>query len=806
MPRNPRDDSTQDATPRADSQSGAGGTMDERLAEVLLQYMEQVESGSAPDPVELLAAHPELATELQEFFSAREQLEGIAPNRRIRSNPVRTPAAAPTEGMGRLGDFRLIREIGRGGMGVVYEAEQLSLGRRVALKVLPFAASFDPRSLQRFQNEARAAACLHHSNIVPVFAVGNERGTHYYAMQFIDGQSLSSLIQSLRRERGLDEEVPLPTPLQTPVQTPSQAGTATIPNAVGPTEPTRKLHSTQTIVRLIRQAAEALEHAHQTGIIHRDIKPGNLLLDPLGQLWVTDFGLAVFRVGNGLTQTGEVVGTIRYASPEQVQGKPGLIDHRTDIYSLGATLYEWLTLHAIFEGNDREALLRRITQDEPFPPRHWDRSIPTALETIILKALAKSPGERYATAQEFADDLGRFLNDQPILAQRPNLLDRAMKWSRRHRGVVATTAFALVVGVIGLGISTALVATAYDRERDRAQEAETERQKAEIQRQNAEASLRDARKAVDLFTELTEQELSRRPEMDSARRRVLEAAILFYQDFIDRHQDNPTIQQELEDSRARLQQAIEQVTLIQGVGRYRLLNWPPVQEDLQLSSAQLAAARRLDQTYGPSPELYQQLRNRTEDQRRQAIATHLARYERELQGVLTLEQQQRLQEIALQTRGPMAVLESPTCDTLGLTAQQRQQIRDVIDDAWFSSRGGPMDGGRPPFADGGRSFGGRGGRDGGGPGRDGGPPRDGVPGGLGGPGRDGGPGGPGGPGGGFPGGPFGGMRFGNADALMERVLEILSPKQQAIWKTLVGQPFRPIASAPGIPRNFPKGP
>jgi WD40 repeat protein/serine/threonine protein kinase len=364
--------------------------------------------------------------------------------------PVREPARPLGEFAANrtLGDFRILREIGRGGMGIVYEAEQISLGRRVALKVLPFAAALDPRQLQRFQNEAHAAAQLHHPSIVPVHGVGCERGIHYFVMQFIDGQSLAALLHQLQ---GAAADGP---------------ASAAFP-PVSPTSPTLADLTTQppsstpaffrVVTTLAIQAALALEYAHQRGVIHRDVKPGNLLLDAGGQLWITDFGLARLENASGQTMTGDLLGTLRYMSPEQADSRPGLVDHRTDIYALGATLYELLTLQPAFAAPERAALLRQIACDEPRPPRAVNPAIPPDLETIVMKAMAKSPAERYATAQELADDLRRFLEDRPIRARRPSLLQRLSKWSRRHEGLVRLAGFAAALGLAGLVAAAVLI-------------------------------------------------------------------------------------------------------------------------------------------------------------------------------------------------------------------------------------------------------------------------------------------------------------------------------------------------------------
>src|SRR5262249_35297607 len=282
-----------------------------------------------------------------------------------------------------------------------------------------FAAAMDAKQLQRFKNEAQAAAGLQHQHIVPVYAVGVERGVHYYAMQFIDGQSLAALIAERRRTCG--EKAP-PGPEPTGPYPPAPGGGQTAAVAALSTEPSMRSPAfLRTVAELGRQAAEALEHAHQLGVIHRDIKPGNLLLDGRGNLWVTDFGLAHCQSQAGLTLSGDLVGTLRYMSPEQALAKRVVVDHRTDIYSLGATLYELLTLEPAFAGSDREELLRQIAFEGPKPPRRYNKAIPADLETIVLKVLAKNPAERYATAQEVADDLRRFLEHKPIQARRPSL-------------------------------------------------------------------------------------------------------------------------------------------------------------------------------------------------------------------------------------------------------------------------------------------------------------------------------------------------------------------------------------------------
>ena len=230
------------------------------------------------------------------------------------------------------------------------------------------------------------------------------------------------------------------------------------PASASPSSRTREYFRTAAALGI--QAAEALDHAHKFGIVHRDIKPANLLLDVQGNLWITDFGLARLQDDAGLTITGDLLGTLRYMSPEQALAKRGYLDHRTDIYSLGATLYELVTLRPAVDGQDRQEVLRKIAQDEPTPPRRLNPAIPRELETILLKAMNKEPESRYATAQELADDLQRFLEDKPIKAKRPTLLERVTKWSRRHRIVVAAAFVFLLLAVATWATNTVLIARA----------------------------------------------------------------------------------------------------------------------------------------------------------------------------------------------------------------------------------------------------------------------------------------------------------------------------------------------------------
>ncbi len=380
----------------------------------------------------------------------------------------------------RIGDFRLLREIGRGGMGVVYEAEQVSLARRVALKTLPAASALDDRQLQRFRNEARSVAVLDHPNIVSVYAVGCDQGVHYYAMQYISGQTLASLIDVLRRESDADRRGPdgelwlratrtmagassaIRADISQPRHAPAGDGASKLQPAGRNGSASRRLF-VETAVRLSIQAAEALDHAHRMGIVHRDVKPSNLMVNADGHLWVTDFGLAQIETEAGLTRTGHLLGTIPYMSPEQATGQRTPVDGRADIYSLGVTLYELLTLEPAFGPGEPADVLRRVLHGEVLRPRQVNPAIPQDLETIILKAIARDPSERYQSADALADDLRNFSEHRPIVAKRPGTLERLAKWSRRRSGLVATLALLLAVTSIAFFVSTILVARAHSQ-------------------------------------------------------------------------------------------------------------------------------------------------------------------------------------------------------------------------------------------------------------------------------------------------------------------------------------------------------
>jgi serine/threonine protein kinase/WD40 repeat protein/Flp pilus assembly protein TadD len=518
----------------------------EQLAE---SFLDRYRRGERPAITEYTTRHPELAGEIRELFPALVMLEQVGADAARSASEDRSQftRTRPPE---RLGDFRILGEIGRGGMGVVYEAVQESLGRHVALKVLPPQATADPNLLERFRREARAAARLHHTNIVPVFGIGEHEGVQFYVMQFIRGQGLDAVITEVRRlrenrlpskrsrtpagvaaSRGVsnneqtvlrgrqpDEQHPSDSlaesvavgmmtqswvrgPETTDNHEPAHTGqtdvslhlglsdgeskesrTRPVVNAVPsgespdhhadrPTDADSSSTSTGTgllsgtrsdsgsqsdqhffrsVTRIGMQVADALAHAHALGVLHRDIKPSNLLIDLQGCPWVTDFGLAK-QEGEDLTGSGDIVGTLRYMGPERFNGQS---DARSDVYGLGATLYELLTLRPPFSADDRGQLIQLVTQAEPPRPRKFDPNIPRDLETIVLKAIEKEPSRRYSSAAELADDLRRFLNYLPIQARRSSLMERSWRWCQRNPVVASLAAMLLFVVTVGSTVSS----------------------------------------------------------------------------------------------------------------------------------------------------------------------------------------------------------------------------------------------------------------------------------------------------------------------------------------------------------------
>ncbi|WP_166823906.1 serine/threonine-protein kinase [Thalassoroseus pseudoceratinae] len=380
-----------------------------------------------------------------------------------------------------FGDYLLLNEIARGGMGVVYRAIQTKLNREVALKMILAGQFAGPDDVRRFHQEAKIAAHLDHPNIVPIYEVGEHGGQSYFSMGLVNGDSLSNVVR----------DQPLP---------PKEAA------------------------EICRVISEAVEYAHQRGVIHRDLKPANVLLDETGQPRITDFGLAKRTDAAGLdtTRTGQVIGTPGYMPPEQAMGQPNLIGAHSDVYSLGAILYCLVTGRPPFQAASLMQTLKQVVNDNPVPPRRLNSDVPIDLETVCLKCLSKEPDRRYASAQDFADDLQRFLSGVPVVARPVSRPQRVWRWCRRNPTVAGMGIALLIMLILGTAVSSYYAVTASRRARE------------------AEQNFRRARAAVDeYFVRVSTDTLLNQPGMQPLQHELLRQALEYYREFLnDRHADS----------------------------------------------------------------------------------------------------------------------------------------------------------------------------------------------------------------------------------------------------------------------------
>lgn len=411
------------------------------------------EAGDEPNIERFVERYPRIADRLRVCLSGLEAADAA-----VHDLEAQLPDSIPRQ----LGDFRVLAEIGRGGMGEVYRAEQVSLNRPVALKVLPRNWGWTPSARKRFHREAQAAAKLHHTNIVAVYAEGEQHGVCYYAMELIDGPSLDQIVATLRGSTGvtvgeLHDNSSTTAPFDSNFGSPAGAGSDSamrdeavknVADSSGIGKSSRDRFD--TIAKWISSVADALHYAHEQGVIHRDVKPSNLMLGQDGRVRLTDFGLARLAEQPGMTMTGEMLGTPRYMSPEQVAAGRIEVDARTDVYSLGATLYELLTLRPPFPGTARDQIIGQVISTDPKRPRRVDASIPVDLETICLKAMEKDVSRRYQSAGEFAADLRRYVDRYAIKAKRTGPLGRLQKWAKRHP-TVAALSMCLLLSAVGVG-------------------------------------------------------------------------------------------------------------------------------------------------------------------------------------------------------------------------------------------------------------------------------------------------------------------------------------------------------------------
>lgn len=412
------------------------------LEQAVDRFVEDLTLGAEPDP---RAAAGELdETQRAEFEACAAAARWLEQTVINASKERLTESGLPTLGPGgafdevpiakELGDFELIGEVGRGGMGIVFEARQKSLQRRVALKVLPPGVRWSETATTRFAREAKAAGKLRHANIVPVYSYGESAGVSYFAMQFIDGITLAEPSKRYRRED-------VPTVSDAAAATPTLAWPAMLPRPETPSY-------YRAVATALAEVADAVHYAHQSGVVHRDVKPSNVMLDESGHAWIMDFGLARMVNDAAVTRSGQLLGTLCYMSPEQAAGK-GETNERSDIYGLGATLYELIALKPPYGALRPQVLLKAIRSQEPDRPSMVNPHAPVELEAIALKAMSKSPERRYASARELADDLGRFLAATTTNAERSV---RFRSPQRRFSGWLVPAAAAVAVVLLGAAV------------------------------------------------------------------------------------------------------------------------------------------------------------------------------------------------------------------------------------------------------------------------------------------------------------------------------------------------------------------
>lgn len=436
------------------NEGGVPDRPEDLLDRAYAEFTEAWVDGQEPDPDEFCRRYPSCAEALRARIHEFLQVTGYL---RADSSKLPEPRLRQHDGKERLhgeilGDFRIIREIGRGGMGVVYEARQISLGRIVAIKVLPAHLTLRDESVARFKREASTAARLRHPGIVEIYAVGEEKGTHFFAMEFVEGAPLDKVIDAIRRE-GVPPIDGWQIGSVAAADMHRQTDEGERDGDAEEDEPASfdfwNRTYIETVCRIVVQVADALQHAHKNGVMHRDVKPSNILIRADGRVVLTDFGLARKEGLPSVTVTGELAGTPHYISPEQAMPRPKKVDHRTDIYSLGVTLFELLTLKRPYDGKTSQEVLGKIVTREPPLLRKLNDLIPRDLETVCLAAMEKDRARRYQTAEEFRQDVIRFLEFRPVHARPVGLASRTFRMIRRNPAYSTMIGLAALVVVGG---------------------------------------------------------------------------------------------------------------------------------------------------------------------------------------------------------------------------------------------------------------------------------------------------------------------------------------------------------------------
>jgi serine/threonine protein kinase/WD40 repeat protein len=438
---------------------------DVALSQLAQEYTESIRRGCRPTIEEFASNHPTYANEIRELFPALNALECI-----------HEPASQPSRGQelpDLFGEFRILRKVGEGGMGQVYEAIHVALGRRVALKVL-HKSVVNQSLIQRFSREAKVLAKLNHTNIVPLFDFGEVQGVLYYAMQFIEGTSLDKFLSYAHRVRWQNSQVSSSASrftarprvaesascgfIQSQPTTGERIAGACADDLVPAPHQSPPVfnqllslppHDYQRLIaKLGAQLAEALSQAHMSGVLHRDVKPANILFDNNLGVWLADFGLAYLEGDSDITTLGDVLGTLRYMPPERFQGHT---DTRGDLYGLGATLYELLALRPAFSSDTQAALIGKILHEQPPPLRQVNPRISKDLETVVHKAMAREVGDRYQSATGLSLDLLRFYNDEPVLARRSSTAEKLLRIGRRNP-VIATMVAVIAMLLVAISI------------------------------------------------------------------------------------------------------------------------------------------------------------------------------------------------------------------------------------------------------------------------------------------------------------------------------------------------------------------